>query len=452
MTCFGAVRERRLGTAVRLQYGTDLPSDILATLLDELELSPEDLYAGEAFTAFSDLFQLYAALDLPRLKDRPLPPQPVPAFESASDIWTAIRAGDVLAHHPYHAFDAVTRFVHEAAVDPKVLAIKMTLYRVSPASPIAHALRTAVENGKEVTVLVELQARFDEEANIRWARALEEVGAHVVYGRAGLKTHCKACLVVRQDTDGLRRYCHLATGNYNVRTGGVYGDLGLFTCRDSFGDDLTALFNLLTGHMRPREFHHLLLAPTDLREGLVERIRREATHARAGRPARIIAKMNGLVDRRLIEELYGASEAGVRIDLIVRGMCCLRPGMLGLSSRIRVISIVDRYLEHARISYFENGGHAECLLSSADWMPRNLDRRVEIAFPVLDLCLQSQVRQILEIQLADTVKARRILADGSSVRIRGHGESRLRSQELLYEATVASGNYGMGLRVSPLTP
>jgi len=428
------VRERRLGTAVRLQYDADLPSDILATLLDELELSPEDLYEGEGFTAFSDLFQLYAALDLPRLKDRPLPPQPVPAFESAFDIWTAIRAGDVLVHHPYHAFDAVTRFVREAAVDPKVLAIKMTLYRVSPASPIAHALRTAVENGKEVTVLVELQARFDEEANIRWARTLEEVGAHVVYGRAGLKTHCKACLVVRQETDGLRRYCHLATGNYNVRTGGVYGDLGLFTCRDSFGEDLTALFNLLTGHTRPPGFHHLLLAPTDLREGLVQRIRREAAHARAGRPARIIAKMNGLVDRRLIEELYLASEAGVRIDLIVRGMCCLRPGVPGLSSRIRVISIVDRYLEHARISYFANGGDAEYLLASADWMPRNLDRRVEIAFPVLDPHLQAQVREILEIQLADTVKARRILPDGSSERIRGHAESRLRSQERLYEA------------------
>jgi polyphosphate kinase len=428
------VRERRLGTAVRLQYDADLPSDILATLLDELELSPEDLYEGEGFTAFSDLFQLYAALDLPRLKDRPLPPQPVPAFESAFDIWTAIRAGDVLVHHPYHAFDAVTRFVREAAVDPKVLAIKMTLYRVSPASPIAHALRTAVENGKEVTVLVELQARFDEEANIRWARTLEEVGAHVVYGRAGLKTHCKACLVVRQETDGLRRYCHLATGNYNVRTGGVYGDLGLFTCRDSFGEDLTALFNLLTGHTRPPGFHHLLLAPTDLREGLVQRIRREAAHARAGRPARIIAKMNGLVDRRLIEELYRASEAGVRIDLIVRGMCCLRPGVPGLSSRIRVISIVDRYLEHARISYFANGGDAEYLLASADWMPRNLDRRVEIAFPVLDPHLQAQVREILEIQLADTVKARRILPDGSSERIRGHAESRLRSQERLYEA------------------
>ena len=433
------VLKRRLGAAVRLQYDADLPPEILATLCEELELSPEDLYEREGFTAFSDLFQLYAAVDLPRLKDRPLPPQPVPAFENAFDIWTAIRAGDVLVHHPYHAFDAVTRFVREAALDSKVLAIKMTLYRVSPASPIAHALRTAVENGKEVTVIVELQARFDEEANIRWARTLEEVGAHVVYGRAGLKTHCKACLVVRQETDGLRRYCHLATGNYNVRTGGVYGDLGLFTCRESFGEDLTELFNLLTGYTRPRGFHNLLLAPTDLRDELVARIRREADHARARRPARIIAKMNGLVDRRLIEELYGASEAGVRIDLIVRGICCLRPAVPGLSSRIRVISIVDRYLEHARIFYFENGDDAEYLLASADWMPRNLDRRVEIAFPVLDPHLQTQIREILEIQLADTVKARRILPDGSSVRIRGHAESRLRSQERLYEAMAANG-------------
>ncbi len=443
------VRERRLGTAVRLQYDADLPSDILAMLRAELELSPEDRCEGEDFTAFSDLFQLYTALDLPRLKDRLLPPQPVPAFESALDIWTAIRAGDVLVHHPYHAFDAVTRFVREAAIDPKVLAIKMTLYRVSPASPIAHALRTAVENGKEVTVLVELQARFDEEANIRWARTLEEVGAHVVYGRAGLKTHCKACLVVRQETDGLRRYCHLATGNYNVRTGGVYGDLGLFTCRDSFGEDLTALFNLLTGYARPRGFHHLLLAPTDLRDGLVQRIRREADHARAGRSARIIAKMNGLVDRRLIEELYRASEAGVRIDLIVRGICCLRPGVPGLSSRIRVISIVDRYLEHARISYFQNGEDAEYLLASADWMPRNLDRRVEIAFPMLDPHLQAQIHEILEIQLADTVKARRILPDGSSARIRGHGEFGLRSQERLYEAIAPCRRILTSLKARP---
>ena len=433
------LRERRLGSAVRLQYDADLPAEILATLLEELELQPEDLYEGEGFTAFSDLLQLYAALDVPRLKDVPRPPHPVPAFEAAADIWSAIRARDVLVHHPYHAFEAVTRFVREAAVDPRVLAIKMTLYRVSPASPIAHALHTAVGNGKEVAVLVELKARFDEEANIRWARALEEVGAHVVYGLVGFKTHCKACLVVRQEPDGIRRYCHVATGNYNVRTGGVYEDLGLFTSRESFGEDLTALFNVLTGYTRPPGFRHLLLAPTGLRDQLIERIRSEASRARLGRPARIIAKLNNLVDRRLIEELYAASAAGVPIDLIVRGICCLRPEVPGLSDNIRVVSIVDRYLEHARIFHFENDGSPEYLLASADWMPRNLDRRVEIAFPVLDPALQAQVRQILEIQLADTVKARRILGDGSSVRVPADDRPRLRSQERLYELTAPGG-------------
>ncbi|PYM70066.1 MAG: polyphosphate kinase 1 [Candidatus Rokuibacteriota bacterium] len=434
-----SLRERRLGTAVRLQHDGDLPPDILATLLEELELSPEDLFEGEGFAAFSDLFQLYTAVDAPRLKDRSLPPHPVPAFETAADMWSAIRASDVLVHHPYHTFDAVTRFVVEAATDPKVLAIKMTLYRVSPASPIAHALRTAVENGKEVAVLVELQARFDEEANIRWARALEEVGAHVVYGLAGFKTHCKACLVVRQEADGIRRYCHLATGNYNVRTATTYEDLGLFTSRESFGEDLTELFNLLTGYTRPHKFHHLLLAPRDLREGLIERIRRESEHARGGRPARIIAKMNGLLDRRLIEELYEASQAGVSIDLIVRGMCALRPEVPGLSDNIRCISIVDRFLEHARIFYFANAGTEEYLLASADWMPRNLDRRVEITFPILDPALQTQVRTVLDVQLADTVKARRILPDGSSVRLQVDGGLGLRSQERLYEITGAGG-------------
>ncbi len=429
------LRGRSLGAAVRLEHHADLPADTLASLVAELELAPADLYENEHFTAFAALLQLYEAVDIPRLKDRPEPAQTVPAFGTAPDIWSAIRARDVLVHHPYHAFDAVTRFVRDAAVDPDVLAIKMTLYRVSPASPIAHALRMAVEHGKEVAVLVELQARFDEEANIQWARALEAVGARVVYGLPGLKTHCKACLVVRQEADGLRRYCHLATGNYNVRTGGLYGDLGLFTCRESFGEDLTALFNLLTGSTRPPRFHHLLAAPEDLRDGLVDRIRREAGHARAGRRARIIAKMNGLADRRLIEELYAASAAGVTIDLIVRGICCLRPGVPGLSDNVRVISIVDRYLEHARISYFENAGAGEYLLASADWMPRNLDRRVEIAFPVLEPLLQSQIRDILQTQLADTVKARRILADGRSARIGATDGPALRSQERLYETT-----------------
>jgi polyphosphate kinase len=434
-----SLRVRRIGTAVRLQYDADLPSDILTTLLEELELQPEDLYEGEGFTAFSDLLQLYAALDVPRLKDPPRPSHPVPVFEIGSDFWSAIRTRDILVHHPYQSFDAVTRFVREAAVDPKVLAIKMTLYRVSPASPIAHALHTAAEHGKEVAVLVELQARFDEEANIRWARALEEVGAHVVYGLVGYKTHCKAALVVRQEADGIRRYCHLATGNYNVRTAGVYGDLGLFTSREAFGEDLTELFNLLTGYTRPHGFRHLLLAPTGLRDAFIERIRREAAHARRGAPARIVAKLNSLVDRRMIEELYAASEAGVRIDLIVRGICCLRPEVPGLSDNIRVISIVDRYLEHARIFHFQNSNAPETLLASADWMPRNLDRRVEIAFPVLDPALQAQVERILEVQLADTVKARRILGDGTSVRVHPAGRPVVRSQEKLYELTAPGG-------------
>jgi polyphosphate kinase len=427
------VRERRMGDAVRLQYDPDLPADVLARLVDELELEPTDLYPGEGFTAFTDLVQLYGAIDLPRLKDRPLIPHPVPAFEAAADVWSAIRERDVLVHHPYQPFDAVTRFVHEAATDPRVLAINMTLYRVSPTSPIAQALTLAAEAGKEVAVLVELQARFDEEANIRWARALEEVGAHVVYGLVGYKTHCKACLVVRQEADGIRRYCHLATGNYNVRTGGIYADLGLFTCRETFGEDLTELFNLVTGYARPIRFNHLLVAPTDLREALVAKIRREVEHARAGRPARLVAKLNSLVDWRIVTELYAASQAGVTIDLIVRGVCCLRPGVPGLSDRIRVISIIDRFLEHARIYYFENGGAPEYYLASADWMPRNLDHRVETAFPVLDPALQEEVREILDVQLSDTVKARVLQADGQSVRLAPEGPTPLRSQERLYE-------------------
>lgn len=427
------VRERRMGMAVRLQYDQNLPANILATLVDELELDPEDLYPGEGFTAFADLFQLYSSVDLPRLKDRPLVPLPVPALESAPDAWIAIRGGDILVHHPYQSFRAVTHFVEAAAEDPKVLAIKMTLYRVSPTSPIAQALSRAAEMGKEVAVLVELRARFDEEANISWARALEEVGAHVVYGLVGYKTHCKACLVVRQEADGIRRYCHLSTGNYNVRTSNIYGDIGLFTCRESFGEDLTELFNMLTGYTRPEQFHHLFVSPTEMRNALTDRIRREATHASASRPARLVIKINNLVDQSLIEELYAAAQAGVQIELIVRGICCLRPGVPGLSERIRVISIVDRFLEHARIFYFANNGEPEYLLASADWMPRNLDRRVEIAFPVLDPWLQAQLQEILDVQLQDTVKARELLPNGHSRRVQVEGARAIRSQERLYE-------------------
>jgi polyphosphate kinase len=401
--------------------------------MEELELSGEDLYPARGFTAFTDLFQLYTAANVPRLKDRPQPPLSLPSFERGPDIWHTIRSGDVMLVHPYQSFNPVIHFVEEAAKDPKVLAIKMTLYRVSSNSPIAQALSRAAEAGKEVSVLVELQARFDEEANITWARALEEVGAHVVYGLVGYKTHCKVCLIVRQEADGIRRYCHLSTGNYNVRTTGVYSDIGLFTCRESFGEDLTELFNLLTGYARPQKFHHLVLAPSGMREHFLGLIRREAEQAGAGQPARIIAKVNSLIDRPVIEELYAARRAGVRIDLIVRGMCSLRPDRDGDSDGIRVVSIVDRYLEHARIFYFQNGGNDTFLLSSADWMPRNFDRRIEIAFPVIDPRLQTRLKDFLELQLADTVKGWWMQPDGNYIRRTNQDLAGLRFQERFYE-------------------
>jgi polyphosphate kinase len=434
MTIEKGVRDRRMGDAVRLQYDPDLPHEIVTKLVDELELTSEDLYSGRGFTAFTDLFQLYVAVNIPKLKDRPQTALPVPGFERAADMWSAIRSGDVLTFHPYQSFDAVTRFVDEAALDPKVLAIKMTLYRVSPTSPIAQSLRRAAEAGKEVSVLVELQARFDEEANITWARALEEVGAHVVYGMVGYKTHCKVCLVVRQEAEGIRRYCHLATGNYNVRTAGIYSDFGLFTCRESFAQDLTELFNLLTGYTRPQKFNHLLLAPIGLREHFLTHIRKEADNARSGRPARIIAKINSLIDPAIIEELYLASQAGVQIDLIVRGMCSLRPGVAGVSERIRVLSIIDRYLEHARVFYFLNAGAEPTYwLASADWMQRNFDNRIEIAFPILDGQHQARLKEILEIQLNDTVKGWQMHSDGSYHRALSGANGACRSQERLYE-------------------
>jgi polyphosphate kinase len=442
MTIEQGIRERRMGDAVRLQYDPDLPKELLARLVEELELTQDDLYPGKGFTAFTDLLQLYAAANIPSLKDRPQTPISVPCFERGPDIWNTIRSGDVMVFHPYQSFDAVTRFVEEAAKDPRVLAIKMTLYRVSPNSPIAQALARAAEAGKEVSVLVELQARFDEEANITWARALEEVGAHVVYGLVGYKTHCKACLVVRQEVDGIRRYCHLATGNYNVRTSAVYSDLGLFTCRESFGEDLTELFNLLTGYTRPQKFHHLALAPTGLREHFIALIQTEAEQARMGRPARIIAKVNSLIDAAIIKQLYLASQAGVKIDLIVRGMCGLRPGIQDVSENIRVISIVDRYLEHARIFYFHNGGKPTFWLASADWMPRNFTRRIEIAFPVLEPQLQRKLMDILEHQLADSVKAWRMEPDGRYVRNRTNNAPAFRFQERFYETLQAKERAG----------
>jgi polyphosphate kinase len=433
MTIEQGVRERRMGDAVRLQYDPDLPKKLLTQLVEELELSGPDLYPAKGFTAFTDLFQLYQSVGIPRLKDRVQVPLMFPCFERGHDPWNGIRSGDIMIFHPYQSFDAVTHFVEEAAKDPKVLAIKMTLYRVSANSPIAQALARAAEAGKEVSVLVELQARFDEEANITWARALEEVGAHVVYGLIGYKTHCKLCLVVRQESDSIRRYCHLSTGNYNVRTGGIYSDLGLFTCREDFAEDLTEVFNLLTGNTRPQKFRHVLMAPMKLRERFSAMIDHETEQALAGRPARIIAKVNSLIDSVIIKKLYAASQAGVKIDLIVRGMCSLRPGVAGLSENIQVVSIVDRYLEHARIFYFENGDPHSFWLASADWMPRNFDRRIEIAFPVIEPRLQTKLKEILELQLADNTKAWTMQPDGTYIRVHGNGKAGFRFQEQFYE-------------------
>jgi polyphosphate kinase len=426
------IRERRMGDAVRLQYDPDLPKELLTQLVDELDDGAEDLYPGKGFTAFTDLYQLYGAVHTGRLRDRIQAPIKISLFERGLDIWNTIRSGDLMFFHPYQSFDVVTHFVEEAAKDPKVLAIKMTLYRVNPHSPIAQALARAAQAGKEVSVLVELQARFDEEANITWARALEEVGAHVVYGLVGYKTHCKVCLVVRQESEGIRRYCHLSTGNYNARTAGIYSDLGILTCRDTFGEDLTELFNLLTGDTRPQKFHHLALAPIGLRDHFISLIHKETENARAGRAARIIAKMNSLIDKAIIEKIYLASKAGVKIDLIVRGMCSLRPGIPVISDNVRVLSIIDRYLEHARAFYFHDGGDPTFWLASADWMPRNFDRCIEIAFPVVEPALQLRLKEILDLQLADTAKGWWMQTDGIYARA-PQGKQAVRFQERYYD-------------------
>jgi len=450
-----SLRDRRRGAVVRLQYERGLSTKVLDMVIEEMELSPEDLYPSTGLTAFSDLMQLYAQVDLPHLKDQPLPPLPVPQLDQGGSIFDAISRNDILLHHPYQSFDdSVARFVREAADDPRVLAIKMTLYRVTQNSPVAAALERAAERGKQVAAIVELRARFDEAANIAWARRLEKVGVHVVYGLPNHKIHCKACLVVRQERDGIRRYCHLGTGNYNERTSRVYSDLGLLTARPELGEDLANLFNMLTGYTRPPRFHQLLLAPQHLKKGLKARILREIAHARAGRPARMILKMNALVEPQIIQLLYEASREGVVVDLIVRGTCCLRPGVPGLSENIRAISILDRFLEHARIYHFANDGQPETLLASADLMPRNLDHRVELAFPLADPVLAAQVAEMLELQLHDTLKGRVLGPEGEVLR-RGldPNDPPMRSQLRIYEHTLlASGVGTMTQKLPPLPP
>ncbi|HQR17030.1 MAG TPA: polyphosphate kinase 1 [Gemmatimonadales bacterium] len=415
------VRNRRFAEVSRLEVGTGTPLGLRQLLLAEfnaaqeegIDLQLDDVYEVPGLLDASDLMTL-ATLDLPELRDPPFLPVTPARLASGRSVFDVIREGDLLLHHPYDSFQtSVERFLQQATDDPDVLAIKLTLYRTGGDSSIARLLAHAAERGKQVAVLIELQARFDEENNIIWAQRLEDVGVHVSYGVSGLKTHTKIMLVVRREGSEIRRYVHIGTGNYNPRTARLYTDFGLFSSDQALGEDLTDLFNELTGFGVPESFRKLLVAPRGMRERFVELVRREAEHARAGRPARILAKMNALVDQPLIQELYEASRAGVKVDLIIRGICCLRPGVPGVSDNIRVISIVGRFLEHSRAFWFHNGGADEVYIGSADWMPRNLDRRVEAVAPIEDPLHRRTMREVLDLMWEDNRQAWDLLPDGT---------------------------------------
>ena len=427
------LRKRRRSRVVRLEVEAGVQAPLIETLTQSLEMGREDVYL---LPSPLDLRPLAFLLDLPALedlRDKPLRPLPVPELPAGKSVFAVLDECDVLLHHPYDSFDPVVAFATQAADDPDVLAIKQTLYRTSGDSPIVRALARAAEKGKQVTVLVELLARFDEESNIRWAHSLEEAGAHVIYGIRDYKTHAKILLVVRRTRQGIRRYVHLSTGNYNDRTARLYTDFGIMTADPDVGEDASAFFNALTGYSDPPRMKKLVMAPTRLRERCLDLIQREQRRAEAGQTAEIVAKMNSLVDEELIRALYEASGAGVRIRLNVRGICCLRPGLKGVSERIEVVSILDRFLEHSRVVYFHNGGDEEIYLSSADWMPRNLDRRIELLFPVEAPECRRKVLQTLEAMFQDNVKARVLQADGSYKRKRpARGEDPLRAQIHLY--------------------
>jgi polyphosphate kinase len=411
------LRKRRFGAAVRLEVSSSMPAEMVSYIQSTLSLTPDDVFVIDGPLNIPDMMNLYG-LERPELKDKPLQPSLPPAITPRKSIFDVIRQQDVLMHHPYTSYSAVTDFITTAARDPDVLAIKMCLYRTGQHSPIVQALMEASESGKQVAVLVELKARFDEENNIGWARRLEKAGVHVVYGMVGLKTHCKVALIVRREDQVLRRYIHLATGNYNPTTSRIYTDLGLFTVDEEIGADVTDLFNYLTGYSCQAVYRRLMVAPVNLRESMTALIERETRHCREGRPARIVVKINSLTDLKLIRSLYEASQSGVQIDLIVRGVCALRPGVPGLSDTITVRSIVGRFLEHSRIFYFTNGGNPEVYIGSADWMHRNLDRRVEVATPISDPKLKKYIKdEILDCYLSDNVKARRLMPDGSYERI-----------------------------------
>ncbi|MDR3622059.1 MAG: polyphosphate kinase 1 [Paludisphaera borealis] len=426
------LRQRKWGAPVRLEISERADSDFLVQLLSAsaLELEERDVYKVTGPVDLTVLAGLYKLEGFRDLREPSYEPKTPPAFTGRKSVFRSIREQDFLVHHPYESFGTVVQLIEEASEDPQVLAIKMTLYRTADSNPIITALARAAENGKQVTALVELQARLDEENNIDKARMLQKAGVHVVYGIVGLKTHCKAALVVRREHDGIRRYVHLGTGNYNHTTARFYTDLSYFTCRPEIGEDASALFNLLTGYSQGNTWNKLVVAPMNLADRLSALIQRESEHAQAGLPARIIAKMNSLVDPRIITLLYEASQAGVKIDLIVRGICCLRPGVPGVSDNITVRSIVDKYLEHSRIAYFANGDDPQVFLSSADWMPRNFRRRVELMFPIEDPPLRTRIiDEILAIALADNIKARILQPDGTYKRVQPKdGEPIIRSQ------------------------
>lgn len=408
------LQRRRFRFPVRLEVSSTMPDKMLKLLTSGIGLSDEDVYKIDGFVDISDLIQLYS-LDLPLLKDKPIMPVHPSALLEKKNVFETLKKQDVLLHHPYTAFSAVTDFLAQAAEDPRVQAIKICLYRTGKDSPVVRSLMRASQNGKQVTALVELQARFDEENNIEWARRLENEGVHVVYGISSLKTHSKVLLVVRREGDRLARYVHIATGNYNPLTARLYTDLGLLTSVNAIGDDATSLFNFLTGYSQQTAYSRLLVAPVNLRDRFVELIRREATNKQAKKAAKIIVKTNSLTDVQLIEELYAASSKGVEIDLIIRGICALRPGVPGLSENIRVRSVVGRFLEHSRIFYFENAGlEEEIYIGSADWMQRNLDRRVEVLLPILDAEIRKYLKdEVLAAYLKDNVNARELRPDGT---------------------------------------
>ncbi len=427
------IRKRKFGSVVQVAVYESMPENIRELLVDNLEVSRNDVYVLDSPLGLSSLWQLYSNVERHDLKDAPYKPRIPKALKyatTASDIFESIRSGNILIHHPYDSFNPVVDFLNAAARDPQVLAIKQTLYRVGSNAPVVEALLEAAERGKQVAVLVELKARFDEESNISWARALEEVGVHVVYGLVGLKTHCKVTMVVRQEGEGIRRYLHLATGNYNALTSRIYEDIGLFTCDENMGADATDLFNYLTGYSTKQEYRKLLVAPVSLRKKLGKMIQREVEHAGQGRKARLIFKVNSLVDPDMIRLLYQASQAGVQVDLLVRGMCCLRPGIKGVSENIRVISIVGRYLEHSRLFYFQNDGKEEIYLGSADLMQRNLNHRVEVVFPVENKTHIRHLRdRVLETYLKDNASARILQADGTYIRLKPEGKDVVDVQE-----------------------